>query len=111
MPDSAAFAGILGISLILSVGVYVFGRLRIEQERTLHKLIDRGMSGEELLRSAGLAGQSSKDLRRGLLLVALGLSWSTVTFFVGGTAWMAGIVPVAIGLTLLLFRFLDGRMR
>jgi hypothetical protein len=104
-------AGILGISLILAVSVYVFARLRIEQERTLQKLIDRGISGDELLRSAGLAERGSRDLRRGLLLIGIGLAWSTVTFFIGGKAWIVGIFPVVIGAVYVLFRVLDGRSR
>jgi hypothetical protein len=73
-------AAILGLSLVLSVAVYVFGRLRIEQQTTLQKLIERGLTDDQLLRSAGLAERGSRDLRRGLLLIAVGLSWSIVTF-------------------------------
>ena len=111
MQNSAVFAGILGISLILAVSVYVFARLRIEQERTLQKLIDRGLTGDDLFRSAGLAKRGNRDVRRGLLLIGVGLSWSTVTFFVGGTAWMMGVVPVTIGAVYVLFWVLDGRPR
>ena len=111
MQPSAMIAGILGISVILSVSIYVFARLRIEQERTVQKLIDRGIQGEELLRSAGLTDRGSRDLRRGLLLIALGLSWSLVTFFAGGSAWIAGLFPIFIGLVYVLFRVLDGRPR
>lgn len=103
--------GILGLSLILSVVVYVFGRLRIEQQRTIQKLIDRGIAGDELLRFAGVPEPRTRDLRRGLLLIGIGLSWSVVTFFVGGKAWMMGLVPVTIGLVFVLFRVLDGRPR
>ena len=111
MQASVVFAGILGLSLVLSVSIYVFARLRIEQERTLQKLIDRGLSGDDLLRSAGLAERGDTDLRRGLLLVGVGLSWSTVTFFAGGDAWMFGVFPVTIGSVYVLFRVLDGRPR
>lgn len=104
-------AGILGLSLILSVSIYAFGRLRIEQERTLQKLIDRGLSGDELVRASGLADRGRKDLRRGLLLSGIGLSWSTVTYFVGGSAWIAGIFPVALGAVYLSLWVLDGRAR
>lgn len=104
-------AGILGLSLILSVAIFVFGRLRIEQQRTLQRLVDRGVSGDELVRSAGLAERGGRDLRRGLLLIGVGLSWSTVTFFIGGRAWILGVFPVTIGLVYVLFRVLDGRPR
>ncbi|HLA78625.1 MAG TPA: hypothetical protein VJU18_13685 [Vicinamibacteria bacterium] len=104
-------AGILGLSLILSVAIFVFGRLRIEQQRTLQRLVDRGISGDELVRSAGLAERGARDLRRGLLLIGIGLSWSTVTFLIGGRAWILGVFPVTIGLVYVLFRVLDGRPR
>jgi hypothetical protein len=111
MQNSLVVAGVLGLSLILSVSIYVFARLRIEQERTLQKLIERGLSGDELLRSAGLMDRGGRDLRRGLLLIGIGLSWSGFTFFVGGTAWMAGIFPVTIGAVYVLFRMLDAGSR
>jgi hypothetical protein len=104
-------AGILGMSLILSVVIYVSGRLRIEQQKTLQMLAERGVSGDELLRAAGLAEPRARDLRRGLLLLGIGLSWSVVTFFIGGKAWMAGLFPVTIGLVYVLFRVIDGRTR
>lgn len=106
-----ACAGILGMSLVLSVAIYAFGRLRIEQQTTLQKLIDRGVPDEQLLRSAGLAERGGRDLRRGLLLIGIGLSWSTVTYFVGGSAWIFGVFPVTIGAVYVLFRALDGRSR
>jgi len=106
-----AIAGILGASLILSVVIHMVGRLRIEQQKTLQKLIDRGISGEELYQSAGFTGRGDRDLRRGILLIAIGLAWSAVTYFVGGPAWILGLVPVAIGLVHLLFRKLDDRQR
>src|SRR5687767_6188718 len=110
MDPSIAFAGIIGLAVLLSVSVYVFGRLRIERERTLQKLIERGATGDELARLVRPA-HASADLRRGLLLIAVGLAWSVVTFFVGGKAWMAGIVPVMLGATFVLFKVLDARSR
>jgi hypothetical protein len=109
MNNAAMFAGILGLAAILCVAVYAFARLRIEQERTLQKLIDRGLSGEELMRAAGVIDRPTKDLRRGLLLVGVGLSWSVFTFFVGGKAWMLGIVPITLGMVFVALRALDGR--
>lgn len=100
-------AGILGMSLVLSVVVYVSGRLKIEQQKTLQKLIDQGVSGDALFRSAGFVPRGSQDLRRGLLLIAIGLAWSVVTFFFGGPAWKIGFVPVAIGAVYLVFWKLD----
>ena len=109
MNNAAVFAGVLGLAAILCVAIYAFARLRIEQERTLQKLIDRGASGEELMRASGFIDRPSKDLRRGLLLVGVGLSWSIFTFFVGGKAWMMGIVPITLGMVFVSLRALDGR--
>jgi hypothetical protein len=104
-------AGLLGLALILSVAIYTFGRLRIEQERSLQKLIDRGLSGDELLRTAGIPSRASRDRRRGFFLITLGLAWSGFTFFVGGNAWTFGGVPIFIGAALVVFSILDGRFR
>ena len=111
MDQSVVVAGILGLALILSVTVYTFGRLRIEQERSLQKLIDRGLSGEELLHSAGIPNRSRRDLRRGVLLITVGLAWSAFTFFVGGDAWRFGILPIFLGGVFILLSILDGRSR
>ena len=112
MYDTAiAVAGILGVSLILSVLVHVSGRLRIEQQRTLQKLLDRGGSLDDLAAVGGFARRADRDLRRGILLVAIGVIWSLVTFFIGGRAWILGVVPVALGLACVLFWKLDGDSR
>lgn len=100
-------AGILGVSMILSVLVYVNGRLRIEQQRTLQKILERGGNAEQLAGMVGFARRADRDRRRGIILVAIGVLWSLVTFFIGGSAWILGIVPVALGLLYLLFWKLD----
>lgn len=104
-------AGILGGSLILAVAIYVVGRLRIEQQRTLQALMERGVAGDELLRASGIADPRSRDLRRGLLLIGIGVAWSTVTFFIGGRAWIMGAFPITLGIVYVLFRMFDGRSR
>jgi hypothetical protein len=111
MDASLAFAAIIGVAVILAVSIYGFARLRIEQERTLQKLIDRGVSGDELIRAAGFSDRGSRDLRRGLLLIGAGGAWSLTTFFIGGTAWIMGAFPIALGLVFVLFRVLDGKSR
>ena len=75
MYDTAiAVAGILGVSLILSVAVHVSGRLRIEQQRTLQKLLDSGGSIDHLAGVEGFRSRAARDLRRGILLVTVGVS-------------------------------------
>ncbi|MCX7513890.1 DUF6249 domain-containing protein [Frateuria hangzhouensis] len=102
-----AIAGIFGLSLVLASIVLAFARLKIEQQRTLQRLIDRGVGSEQWPALAGLPHPASRDLRRGLLLLAVGLSWSAVTFFVGGKAWVLGFLPAALGLACLLLWKLD----
>lgn len=111
METPIAVAGILGIAAILSVSIYVYTRLRIEQERTVQKLIDKGVSADALYRTAGLAARGNRDLRRGLLLAGLGIAWSAVTVNIGGSAWMMGGVPMVIGSVFVVFWLLDGRPR
>ena len=74
-------AGLLGLALILAVSIYVYARLRIERERTVQKLIHRGLTGDELIRAAGFGPPRRADLRRGLLLMGVGVGWAAVTFF------------------------------
>jgi hypothetical protein len=106
-----ASAGLLGLALILSVSIYGYSRLRIERERTLQKLMERGLSPDEFLRAAGVGPPRQSDLRRGVLLIGVGLTWSVATFFVGGPAWRMGGAPIAIGLVYVLLWALDGRSR
>lgn len=102
-------AGILGIALILAVAVHAVARQRIEQQRTLQKLIERGLDVDAIASLAGIMNRGQRDLRRGTLLVAIGLAWSATTFFVGGKAWILGIVPIVLGGAILLLRTLDER--
>ena len=104
-------AGLLGLALILAVSIYAYARLRIERERTVQKLIDRGLTGDELIRAAGFGSPRRADLRRGLLLMGVGAAWAAVTFFIGGPAWKAGGAPMTIGLVYVLLWALDGRPR
>lgn len=106
-----AAAGILGISMILSVLVYINGRLRIEQQRTLQKMLERGDKVEQLARANGFGPRADRDRRRGIVLVAIGVLWSLVTFFIGGSGWILGIVPVALGFVYMLFWKLDASAR
>ena len=111
MPWQIPSSALLGLALLLSVVVYAYSRLRIERERTLQKLIDRGLTGDELVRNAGLGQPHRSDLRRGVLLIGLGVAWAGVTYFIGGPAWRMGGAPAAIGLVYLVLWALNGRPR
>jgi hypothetical protein len=111
MPWQIVSSALLGLALLLSVGVYASARVRIERERTLQKLIDRGVSGDELVQAAGLGQPHRSDLRRGLLLIGVGIAWAGVTYFIGGPAWRMGGAPAALGLVYVLLWALNGRPR
>lgn len=104
-------AALLGLALILAAAVHGVARLRVEQQRTLQKLVERGLSGDELLRGAGLSPAPDRDRRRGLWLIALGLVWSATTYGIGGPAWRLGLAPVLLGLACLALWKLDERRR
>src|SRR4029453_16655696 len=104
-------SGMIGLAFVLSVSVYAYVRLRVERERTLQKLVERGLTGDDLIRAAGLDRSRGSDLRRGMLLIGVALAWSSVTFLVGGPAWKMGGAPLAIGLVYVLLWALDGRPR
>jgi hypothetical protein len=105
------FAGLLGLALILSVSIYAFSRVRIERERTLQKLMDRGGNIDEFIRAASLGSPRRTDLRRGLFLIGVGIAWSGVTFLIGGPAWKMGAAPLTIGIVYVVLWTLDGRPR
>lgn len=112
MYDTAiAVAGIVGIAWILSVVVYVNGRVRIEQQRTLQKVLDHGGSIDALSAAEGFPRRADRDRRRGIALVAVGVLWSLITFFIGGRAWILGAIPGVLGLVYLVFWKLDDRSR
>jgi hypothetical protein len=104
-------AGLLGLALICAATVLALGRVRSEQQRTLQKLIERGLAGDELLRAAGILPLRHRDRRRGLWLIALGLVWAGCTYFIGGPAWRLGLAPVLLGLASLAMWKLDDRGR
>jgi hypothetical protein len=110
MPTGVLIAGVLGLSLILTAVIYIVGRLKIERERTLQKALERGVALETLGAIAS-PSRSNRDRRRGVLLIAVGLSWSIVTYFIGGRAWLAGMGPIIIGAAYVLFGLLDERSR
>jgi hypothetical protein len=109
MQPSVLVAAVLGLSLILSVGIYVTGRVRTERERTLQRLLERGVPVDDLMKVAGREPPGVRDLRRGVLLLATGATWSVATFLIGGRAWLFGFVPLALGAVYLLFWVLHGR--
>ena len=102
-------AGIAGLALVLATTILAGTRLRIEQQRTLQRLLERGDDVEAAARLVGIQDRGRLDMRRGASLVAIGLAWSAATFLLGGTAWRLGVAPVLLGLVFLVLWKLDER--
>ncbi len=111
MEPLTAIGGILGLAAVLAAAIFVYGRVRVERERTLQRLVDRGMTIDELARLLGPDAQRRLDLRRGVLLLAVAIAWSAVTFAIGGKAWTLGAVPAAIGVAYVAVWGMHGRQR
>lgn len=110
METNLIFAAvILGTALVVAVLLYVAGKVKIEQQKTLRKLLERGESTHELIKALSTGGSVKIDTRRGVLFVALGLSWSASTVFIGGAGWIFGLLPFSVGLAFLLLGKLNER--
>jgi hypothetical protein len=97
-------AGMISVAIVVSVVLLILGRLKIEQQRTLQKLLEQGEAAKsEWARELGASSRSETDFRRGILFVVTGLALSVFMFFVGGTAWTFGLLPLAIGVVYLVF--------
>ena len=97
-------AGLVGAAVILATIIYSFGRLKLEQQKTLQMLLEKDESTRaEWSRIMGPSHRAENDFRRGILLLCLGVSLTVLFFFMGGIAWMFGCVPITLGLVYLLF--------
>ncbi len=97
-------AGLIGVAAVLVAAVIIFGKLKIEQQRTLQKLLEKDDgSRPELTEALESLRRGDNDLRRGMLLVASGVVFSLTFLYVGGNAWTFGGIPVMIGFVYLLF--------
>lgn len=105
MQDSILIAsGLIGAAIILASIIYSFGRLKLEQQKTLQLLLEKDESTRaEWVRIMGPAHRAESDFRRGALLLCLGISLTVLFFFIGGIAWMFGFVPITVGLVYLIF--------
>lgn len=102
-------AGILGLSAVVSAIVFVIGRIKVEQQKTLRLLLERGDSAADIFNALQPPGALNADTRRGILFMALGAAWSGTTVFAGGMGWIFGGLPFAAGLMFLLFGKLNAR--
>ncbi len=100
--------GIVCLTVLLLAVLVVLGWLKKEQQRTIQKMIDQNkLDQEDLVRLISSQPQHIRDLRRGLLLLVLGLSLGGVMSLMGGVGWMLAVIPIAVGLVYLLLWFLN----
>ncbi len=111
MQPDLTIAGVLGVTIVIAAAIWVYGRVRIERERTLQHLIARGMAPDDLARIVGADLRRQLDLRRGVLLLAVGVAWTGVTYAVGGKAWTLGAGPIALGVAYVVVWGVHGRGR
>lgn len=110
-PDTLiAAAGLLGLALIIAVAILATARLRMAQLETLRQLLAQGTDIDTATRLID-PGHRTRQLRRGLLLVAVGLAWSLVTWLIGGRAWIAGVAPILLGTVFLVLHGIERRTR
>lgn len=99
-----AAAGILGAAMVLTMVVYMFGRLKLEQQKTLQKLLDKDEETRaDWSRILGHGQRAEADFRRGSMLVVVGAALTVLFFFMGGIGWIFGFVPILLGLVYLFF--------
>ncbi len=93
-------------TVLLSVLLLVLWRLKSQKQETLQKLIDQDkIDPEQLIRMLSPPERYGRDFRRGLLLVGIGVTLGAAFWFMGGTAWMLSLIPIAVGaIYLLLWR-------
>ena len=97
-------AVLLSLAIVLATLIVVFGRLKIEQQKTLQKLLEKGESSRrDWDRILAPVSQPVSDFRRGVLLTVVGLALTGFLFLVGGIGWLLGLIPTVIGLVYLLF--------
>jgi hypothetical protein len=71
-------AALLGLALIIATAIHAQTRLRVAQLDTLRRLLASGVdiaTAERLIDP----GRRTRLLRRGLLLLALGIGWGGIT--------------------------------
>jgi len=99
---------LISVTVLLIAIIVVFGRLKIEQQRTLQKLLEKQeTSPGDWERVVGATRPKDQDLRRGMLFIATGLALGGFFFMMGGVGWMFAGVPIAVGLVYLLLSKLN----
>ena len=98
MDQAIAITLIIVIAILILGIVFAIAWVKREQQRTLQKVLEReDVTGEELLARISHEKPQNQDFRRGLFLVVGGLSLGAIFFFLGGTAWMLALIPIASG--------------
>lgn len=94
---------VLFVCLLGAVAVTLYFRTRREHERheTLRKMVEKGMEIPPTLLSPPAGGEPASDLRRGLVLVGLGIGLMVLLLTLGEPdarrAWAVGLIPALMG--------------
>jgi hypothetical protein len=92
------------ITAILITILILFAKLKLAQQQTIQKILDaKGSMTPELMESLKTMSPANDDFRRGILLIAVGLSLGVLLLFIGGKAWALSLLPIVIGCIYLFF--------
>lgn len=105
-----ATAGLIGLALVIATAIHAAARLRIAQLDALRQMLAQGIDSDAATRMID-PGHRTRQLRRGLLLVAIGLAWTLVTWLIGGRAWTAGVAPILLGTVFLVLHGVERHTR
>ncbi|MEM7353191.1 MAG: hypothetical protein AAF657_20520 [Acidobacteriota bacterium] len=102
--NAVIIAGMISVAIVIATFIIVFGRLKIEQQKTLRKLLETDDASRlELSKILGPKSQADGDFRRGLLLIVMGFVLTGFLFFFGGIGWILGLMPITVGFIYLFF--------
>ena len=96
--------GLIAIAIVLAMLIYMFGRLKLEQQKTVQMLLEKDPETRaEWAQLLGPRHRAEADFRRGLLLLITGLTLLAFLYYAGGIAWMLSFIPITVGLVYLYF--------
>ena len=88
----------LCVTALIIAFMYFKSKQKIETHRTLQRVLDSDSDiTPEIQSLIASQPQSEIDRRRGAFLITISLASSFVLFFIGGMAWMFGLIPFVMG--------------
>ncbi len=88
----------LCITALIIALMYFKSKTQLETHKTLQRVLESNAEiTPEIQSLISKQPQQEIDRRRGIFLIAFSFAATLVLFFLGGMAWMFGIVPLIIG--------------